>query len=302
MIDLRRIRYVRIGTPDLGEAANFATKVLGLEAAGRERGMAYFRSDDRDHTICYVEGDPAQHSIAFEVSESADLQAMAAEIERAGHPVHAGTAAEREARRVLDFIAFKDPTGNEIEIVWRAQAGTRRYFPSRDAGITGFSHIGLHTSDAPRDEKFWTRVFNARPSDWIGDAPLLRIATAHHSLALFPAQRSGVQHINHQVEDIDDVMRSWYFLKEKGVKILLGPGRHPLSTAVMLYFRGPDGVCYEYSCGVKHIHPEDEATYRPRQFAFDQYAICLWGSTPDPELSAFPQTETQAPPLRAVMY
>ena len=25
------------------------------------------------------------------------------------------------------------------------------------------------------------------------------------------------------------------------MKILLGPGRHPLSTAVMLYFRGPDG-------------------------------------------------------------
>jgi len=28
MIDLRSIRYVRIGTPDLGEATNFATKVL----------------------------------------------------------------------------------------------------------------------------------------------------------------------------------------------------------------------------------------------------------------------------------
>ena len=48
--------------------------------------------------------------------------------------------------------------------------------------------------------------------------------------------------------------------------------------------------------------PSEEATYRPRQFAFDQYAICMWGSRPDPELSAFPQTEEQKPPLRAVMY
>ena len=112
MIDLRTIRYLRIGTPDLGEATNFATTILGLEPAGRERGMAYFRSDERDHTICYVEGDPAEHVTAFEVSENADLDAIAAELERAGHPVHRGTAAEREVRRVLDFISFADPTGN----------------------------------------------------------------------------------------------------------------------------------------------------------------------------------------------
>ena len=120
---------------------------------------------------------------------------------------------------------------------------------------------------------------------------------------MFPSSHAGVQHINHQVEDVDDVMRSWYFLRDKGVKILLGPGRHPLSTAVMLYFRGPDGMIYEYSCGVKHIMPEEEATYRPRQFPFERYAVCMWGSVPDPEISAFPQGETtKATPLRAVMY
>ena len=43
MIDLRRIRYVRIGTPDLGEAADFATKVLGLQAAGRLTQVIRFR-------------------------------------------------------------------------------------------------------------------------------------------------------------------------------------------------------------------------------------------------------------------
>jgi 2,3-dihydroxy-p-cumate/2,3-dihydroxybenzoate 3,4-dioxygenase len=281
MIDLRGIRYVRIGTPDLGEATNFATKVLGLEPAGRERGMAYFRSDDeRDHTICYVEGDPGQHATAFEVSESADLQAIAAEIERAGYPVHAGTAAEREARRVLDFISFIDPSGNPMEIVWRAQAANRRYFPTRDAGITGFSHIGLRTTDARRDEAFWTRVFNARPSDWIGEAALLRINEVHHTIALFPSTYAGVQHINHQVETIDDVMRSWYFLREqRGIRIVFGPGRHASSGAVFLYFEALDGMIYEYSSGVMII--DDEASYVPRQFPFTPESFCMWGSKPD---------------------
>ena len=280
MIDLRRIRYVRVGTPDLGEATAFATNVLGLQAAGRERGMAYFRSDDRDHTICYVEGDPREHVTAFEVSESADLQAIGAELERLGHPVHQGSPAEREQRRVEDFISFKDPSGNTLEIVWRARHGTRRYFPGRDAGIDGFSHIGLRSTDVARDEAFWTHVFNARVSDWIGTAPLLRINEVHHTLALFPSDHAGIQHINHQVASFDDVMRSWYLLREqRGIRIVFGPGRHTSSGAMFLYFEGLDGMVYEYSCGVMII--KDESTYVPRQFPFSAEAFCMWGAKPD---------------------
>jgi 2,3-dihydroxy-p-cumate/2,3-dihydroxybenzoate 3,4-dioxygenase len=280
MIDLRRIRYVRVGTPDLDEATAFATTILGLQPAGRERGMAYFRSDTRDHTICYVEGSPREHATAFEVDENADLQAIGAELERMGTPVRQGSPAECEQRRVRDFIAFDDPSGNTIEIVWRAQAATRRYFPTRDAGITEFSHIGLRTTDAPRDERFWTRVFNARVSDWIGDAALLRINPVHHTLALFPSTYAGVQHINHQVESIDDVMRSWYFVREqRGCRVVFGPGRHASSGAMFLYFEGLDGMVYEYSTGVMII--DDEASYVPRQFPFTAEAFCLWGAKPD---------------------
>jgi 2,3-dihydroxy-p-cumate/2,3-dihydroxybenzoate 3,4-dioxygenase len=309
MIDLHDIRYLRIGTPDLEGAIKFATEIVGLQLVAREGKNAYFRSDKvemrgdtRDHTLVYFEGDPADHTVGFDLIDHDDLDTVGAALEKAGRKAHLGTREECDKRRVRAFVAATDPSGNKIEIVAKPYHTGLRYFPARDAGITGFSHIGLYTKDAARDEAFWTRICNARVSDWIGDAALLRIATQHHSIALFPGQRTGVQHINHQVEDIDDVMRSWYFLKDKGVKILLGPGRHPLSTAIMLYFRGPDGTVFEYSCGVKHILPDQEASYRPRQFAFDQYAVCLWGSTPDPELSAFPQTDAPKAPLRAVMY
>jgi 2,3-dihydroxy-p-cumate/2,3-dihydroxybenzoate 3,4-dioxygenase len=280
MIDLRRIRYIRLGTPDLDEATNFATKIIGLEPAGRERGMAYFRSDDRDHTICYVEGDPREHVTAFEVSESSDLTAIGDQLDKLGHRVRRGTSAECQQRRVLDFIAFDDPTGNHMEIVWRAQHGTRRYFPSRDAGIEGFSHIGLRSTDAPRDQEFWTNVFNARVSDWIGTAPLLRINEVHHTLALFPSSFAGVQHVNHQVASIDDVMRAYYFVREqRGLRIVFGPGRHTSSGAVFLYFEGLDGMVYEYSHGVMII--KDEESYVPRQFPFSDQAFCMWGAKPD---------------------
>ena len=205
--------------------------------------------------------------------------------------MQAGSADALEQRHVHGLISFTDLSGNRIELVERPQHSGRRYFPSRDAGITGFSHVGLCSTDAPRDEAFWCGVLGARVSDRIGDAALLRIDPVHHKVALFPTTRSGIQHVNHQVASIDDVMRAWYLLREKGVKIVFGPGRHPTSGAVFLYFEGPDGMVFEYSTGVRSIAPEQEASYRPRQFPAVPSSFCMWGSKPDiPEFRKEPMT------------
>jgi 2,3-dihydroxy-p-cumate/2,3-dihydroxybenzoate 3,4-dioxygenase len=279
VINLRDIRYVRLGTRDLDAAARYATTILGLEAGERRDGALHFRSDQRDHTLVYFAGDPADHTAAFDVADGAALDAAAAEIEAQRLPVREGTRAECAARSVERFLHFRDPTGNGIDLVVGAAAGARPYVPARDAGITGFSHIGLRTTDPVRDEAFWTRVCNARVSDRIGPAPLLRIDAVHHKIALFPSTHAGVQHVNHQVAGIDDIMRAYYFLRERGVRIVFGPGRHPTSSAIFLYFEGPDGMVYEYSTGVRTI--TDEASYRPRQFPFEASSFCLWGSRPD---------------------
>jgi 2,3-dihydroxy-p-cumate/2,3-dihydroxybenzoate 3,4-dioxygenase len=177
----------------------------------------------------------------------------------------------------MDFAAFRDPSNNKFELVLRPFVSTRRYFPSRDAGITEFSHIGLKTADAPRDERFWSSLFNFRANDWIGLAGLLSFDKVHHRIALFPAPVPGVQHINFQVQSIDDIMRSYYFLTERQVRIVFGPGRHVTSGAYFLYFEGPDGVVYEYSSGVRSV----DETWRPRQLPFCDEAFCAWGSRPD---------------------
>jgi Predicted ring-cleavage extradiol dioxygenase len=279
MIRLRDISYVRLGTRDLEGATRYATEILGLEVAERRRGAVYFRSDQREHTLCYLDADPAEQAIAFEVDARAELDAAAAELERLGHPVHAGTAEESELRKVRDFIAFRDPTGNRIELVWRPAMGGQRYHGARDAGITGFSHVGLCTTDAVRDEAFWTTVCNARVSDRIGDAPLLRIDEVHHKIALFPTHRAGIQHINHQVASTDDVQRSFNHIRARNIPVVFGPGKHPTSSARFLYFEGPDGMVFEYSSGVRMI--ADELLYRGSQFEFGPKGFCEWGAEPD---------------------
>jgi 2,3-dihydroxy-p-cumate/2,3-dihydroxybenzoate 3,4-dioxygenase len=279
MISLKDIRYVRLGTSNLDDAVRYATKVLGLELVRRDGGSAYMRSDNRDHTLVYTKGDARDHVVAFELGSLAELDAAGAELDNSGYIVKAATRGECEQRWVAAAIVFADPSGNTIELIVRPAHSGRRYFPTRDAGITGFSHIGLHSISPRKDEEFWTTLCNARVSDWIGEAPLLRIDPVHHRMALFPSARTGVQHINHQVESIDDIMRSYYFLREQNVKVRFGPGRHPTSGAMFLYFDGPDEMIYEYSCGVSHI--TDEAAHRPRQFPAASTSFCAWGSKPD---------------------
>ena len=279
MIDLHAIRYVRLGTPDPEAAAAFCTDIVGLQRIRQRDDAIYLRSDNRDHTLVYFDGDPRDHATAFEMRTMDELERAARTLEEAGRPVRWGSDAECEARYVVAFLEFSDPTGNRIELVWRPLHSGWRYFPGRDAGITGFSHIGLRSADPRRDERFWTGVMGARVSDWIGHAPLLRIDEVHHTVALFPSDHPGVQHINHQVESIDDIMRSWYFLSGRDIPITFGPGRHPTSSAMFLYFEGPDGMVFEYSSGVRTI--TDEANHQPRQFPFEPAGFCMWGSRPN---------------------
>jgi 2,3-dihydroxy-p-cumate/2,3-dihydroxybenzoate 3,4-dioxygenase len=281
MIELRALRYVRLGTRDAAGAGEYARKVLGLEFVRREGKSIYFRGDDRDHTLVYVEGDPSDHTTGWDAANSAALDAAAANLESMKVHVDRGTRAECEKRYVDDFIAFTDPSGNRHELVACARPGTSRFSASRDCGVWSFSHIGLRSTDPARDEGFWTSVMGARVSDRIGVAPLLRIDEVHHRIALFPSRHPGVQHVNHQVHGVDDVMRSYYFLREREVRIVFGPGRHPTSGAVFLYFEGPDGMVYEYSTGVRLIQPREEASYQPRQFPFTPESFCMWGSKPD---------------------
>ncbi|MCQ4290997.1 VOC family protein [Pseudomonas stutzeri] len=281
MIKLHDICYLRLGCRDLDEMVHFATAILGLELRERTATHAYLRGDSSAFDLCYIQGDASYDASAFEVRQLEDLAAAERELGALGIEVRRGDRGECEERRVEAFVAFTDTNENRVELVYRPHETGVRYFPSRDAGITEFGHLGLHTRDIERDLHFWTVVFSARVSDRIGDAALLRIDEVHHKIALFPSDKTGVQHVNFQVASIDDLMRSWYFLQAQGVPIVFGPGRHPTSTAMFLYFLGPDGRVYEYSSGVKRI--TDEANYVPRQFEMAPSSFCMWGAKPNIE-------------------
>ncbi|MFC8662269.1 VOC family protein [Streptomyces sp. NPDC057199] len=266
MITLTDIAYVRSGVTDLDAAVRFATNIVGLElAAPTEPGVAHLRADHRHHCLALVEGPSGVIASGFSVADEDGLAAAETELERSGITVRRGSKEAARSRRVRAFIAFDDPFGNRLELVTQQETVTRPVAFNRTAGITEFGHLCLDAPDVHEAYRFWNGHFNARVSDWIGDAAcLMRIDPVHHKLAVFKGEEPGLCHMNFQVETIDDVFRNWHFLEENGVQIEQGPGRHPQSTAVFLYFLGPEGFTYEYSFGVRRI--ENEGSWRPRTF------------------------------------
>jgi 2,3-dihydroxy-p-cumate/2,3-dihydroxybenzoate 3,4-dioxygenase len=174
------------------------------------------------------------------------LERAAAELEADGFNVARGTPDGAAARRVADFIAFDDPAGNHIELVVDHAVLGRPVAFGRDAGIIECGHFCLDAESPRRAAEFWTGTFSARLSDHIGDAAyLLRIDPVHHKLAVFANEQPGLCHINFQVDSLDSLMRNWRFLENAGVEVQSGPGRHPTSGAIFVYFSGPQNMTYE---------------------------------------------------------
>ena len=282
MIDLRRIRYVRIGTPDLGEATNFATKILGLEPAGRERGIAYFRSDDRDHTIAYVEGDPGQH--ADGVRGFGERRPCGRSRPSSNAPAircTLGRRPNREVRRVLDFISFADPTGNTMEIVWRPQIGNAALLSLTRRGHHGFQSHRLAHDRRPARRSVLDRVSSTRGSA-TGSAPrpLLRINEVHHTLALFPSTTQACStSTTRSSRSTTSCARGTSCANSAGCGWC--SGRAAISRRVRCSCTSKASTAWSTSIRAACMIIDDESIYIPRQLPFTAEAFCMWGAKPD---------------------
>jgi len=276
VIEIEQLRYVRLGTRNLPAAIDFAQRILGLQLIERTEEQATFRSDFRDHTLVYEAGDPATQSIGLEVRTRAALERAVAALAANGITTTPGDAAALARRKARDMASFRDRSGNLFELVVRPETSGWRYFPARDAGVTGLAAVALRTTANGADEALWTTLFNGRVSDWVGNAAFIRFDDAHHRLALHPSTRAGVLAIEYAVEGLNQVMQASYFLQSAQVKIVHGPGRRPSSDQIFLTFAGPDDMLFSYVAEGARI--ADESAHRPRQFPRKRESFCAWGS------------------------
>jgi len=275
-VTFRDLRYIRVAMPELEPAARYAADILGLQPAGHEPGRAWFQSDFRSYSLCLEEGSSAPDAVALTVSLATELDIVAADLEKAGFPAQRLSAEECASRRIKSGIVTTAPNGILVEIVWRPLDTGWRYHGPRDAGIAGLLAVALACTDVAADEAFWTGSLGLTVSDWVGDAAFLRLDGAHHRIALYPSRRDGLLGISYAAEDLNAVMRNFYFLQERQLPIAHGPGRSPASDATFVTTRGPRDILFTYATGMAE---GAAVTGRaPRQFRDEALSHCLWGS------------------------
>jgi 2,3-dihydroxy-p-cumate/2,3-dihydroxybenzoate 3,4-dioxygenase len=296
MVVLEQLRYVRLVADDLGRAADFAQRVLGLEPIDRANELATFRSDFRDYTLAFATGDRAVQSVGLEVRYPDDLDAALAALHRLGLSAARGSAEDCALRKVKDMVSFTDFSGNRIELVVRPLNSGWRYFPSRDAGIAGLADVILRSTAIERDLSLWTEVLGAQVSDWAGDAAYLSFDDAHHRLVLFPATRPGILAVEYAVEDVNLLMRNYYVLRDLQIAVVHGPGRRPASEQLFLTFAGPTDVLFSFVAEGARL---DGQKRRPRQFPAGPAGLCGWGSECKIDEFGDPAGQSRSLPLEA---
>jgi 2,3-dihydroxy-p-cumate/2,3-dihydroxybenzoate 3,4-dioxygenase len=276
--------YIRLAASELPASARFAADIFGLQCVAEKDGEIAFRSDNRFRTLSFSNGAGGGSSIGIEVWDEQALDLIEQRLGRSGFSSSRASAADCRLRYVQAALLAKDGSGNSIDLVARPTQSGRRYFPSRDAGITELHGVGMRSTDMGRDLQFWKEL-GAEVSDWVGDIAYLRIDGLHHRVALYPAKQRGLLYAAFEVETLDNIMQNSYFMQERQIKIVQGPGREPCSKQIFLHVEGPDGIIFSYVNGMSEMGSVRRSA---RQFARVPESLCEWGSESKdvPELGA----------------
>jgi len=98
-----------------------------------------------------------------------------------------------------------------------------------------------------------------------------------------------LHHVNFMVTEIDDIGRALHRFRAQGAPIVHGPGKHPTSGSVFLYFLDPDGITLEYSFGMEEFL--ETGAREPRTLPAAPESIDSWGAVRDPRMGSVGEIE-----------
>ena len=141
------------------------------------------------------------------------------------------------------------------------------------------SHIVLHSPNHKAATQFFVDVLGFRVSDWLGDfMSFLRCNEWHHRIAIVPGPPC-LNHVAYDMPSIDEMMRGIARLKQRGIDVRWGPGRHTAGNNAFSYFVTPNGFAVEYTSELERVNETSwqPTTYTPGPRIMDQWGIGVGG-------------------------
>lgn len=288
----KKLGYLALNVTDLARTHAFVMDVYGLDQAGiGPGGERYYRVGLDHHSIVLHQAKQAGFKRAgWQLDSSAEVDKAFAHFTELGWKPWWVPDEERLPLGLLYSKAFRvvEPlTGGTFEYFDRIEQVTTP-FSKRLVKIERLGHFALCTPDVFAGSAFYEKNLGFITSDYVGKyAALMRVngSPLHHSMGLAFAPQPRFQHINCMVTDIDDIGRAIWRLKRHDVKVVFGPGRHPTSDSIFIYFHDPDGLTWEYSYGME-LFPETGA--RPARIMSTAPAdFDVWGAGPEPDFGKY---------------
>ncbi len=277
----RKLGYVALNISDLERSVPFYADVVGLnfvEQVGNE--VAFFRcSEDHHNVALYRSATPGLKRVGFELEDDEMLERAAALFTDLGLGPEEVRADECAMLRQGRTIRIHEPaSGLCLEFYSTGTILASPYEPPHTR-IARLGHVVIWSADYPATLRFAQKTLNFKASDHFGDKlTFMRCFPnpLHHSFALGQGTDNRLHHVNFMVSDIDDIGRAMHRLARDGVEIVYGPGRHPPSSSIFLYYLDPDGLSLEYSFGMEEF-PEIGAR-KPRLFEPVPASLDAWTS------------------------
>jgi 2,3-dihydroxybiphenyl 1,2-dioxygenase len=270
MTTIHDILQVGVGMPELERFENFARDMLGFPVTNSPDGNLTFLMPDQyqKRIAACPASEPALRYVGFDVGSPQELAEWETKLTAEGIDWRQGTTEECAKRQVTDFIEFADPDGHHLALSYGFEIDKEPVRYTRELRVLGLGHVLLTVADTQRSHDFYTGVLGFRLSDWVivGDnirLCFLRCNARHHCIAFapcMPGKSPRLQHVMLEVESLDDVMRSYHFLRRHNAPIGMGPGRHPNCQTVHVYVQTPGGFAVEFGWGHRRL---DNATHQP---------------------------------------
>lgn len=281
MNGVTELGYVRFGVADLDAWRAFATDLIGLEVSEEADGCLYLRNDLWHHRIILEQdGSDDLLGAGLRVAGPTEFAAMQATLKEAGVSFEQADEASLRQRRVLEMIRLTDPAGVPLEVFHGPQVDSHRPFhPGRGmygrfcTGSGGIGHMMIRTEDLNATLEFY-RLLGMRGSVEYRiprpDGNAVEIGFVHcnerdHTFAFGLPVQKNVDHLMLEVDNMDDVFRTYELITQSQYPVVITPGKHANDHMFSFYCLSPSGFQIEIGYGGR------PATHQSEYYTGDTY-------------------------------
>ena len=138
------------------------------------------------------------------------------------------------------------------------------------------THAVINSSDREACVRLAEQVFGFTLSDRTGAMSFLRCNRQHHAVAYVKADLCSLNHVAFEMPNLEAVMLGIGRMRDNGIPLLWGPGRHGPGNNVFGYFVAPFGGVIEYTSEVNLVD-DDYPVGKPEDWTWPPGRIDQWG-------------------------